>query len=658
MSNMTADIEQLLIELVRITTNIAALINATNTNASDGSDSLTSNANRLSLSAAIIAVAAFFIASLQAILEYSSAGESARHKCSVAAIGPFSEYVVKKWSFRHWRWKFYYPVLNPELFATYPREPPSPTRWELVLPGPALDSHPRATWVQLMSSGNAVGKDFIMSSIHLDVDSIPGSLDVPPQIIDLVALGKVVVYLGCDSVNISVQNRNFEAVGEFGSITTEELIGFGKVVRFQRYDHVPYHTLAAPYRLWYQHASHLVEGIFNTDAYKVQEQLDSPKSLQYVSKDLSSIFMRNEASHMTSNLKEALQKEDSNICPSGVNMMSDTNPQAAFTRWQSSLTPVFKDTKFPSILVTLAVAVFPCTVNGFPARSLLQPFLIQCRQISQALYEHCEQPFPHIPNDHNTNRQGLNLHEIIRKELTMSAILDASTTSIRTRDAAEGVKQDFNAELDLLLVKEPIPKLALGERLLRAWRMILAPIADLIKSFDPHSWAQSFREKVRYSEYKYLICAGGDAPLGILKMHIVLVDIQIHHLLSIMHRTYAPQMQFAKHENLKKEHGYFWGLLSPRGTFIFHVRAAILKSLSDASLVGSRLFDNFGPALLSEINIPTATTEYEKQTREVGDLLAFRIVLYAACLLIVPDTSDILETQLSVGRRGFVLPMI
>ncbi|TRX96154.1 hypothetical protein FHL15_002878 [Xylaria flabelliformis] len=521
MANTTADIEQLLTELVRITTNIAALVNATNTNASDGSDSLTSNANRLSLSATIIAVAAFLIASLQAVLEYSSSGESARR--------------------------------------------------------------------------NAVDKRFIMSSIHLDVDSIPGSLDVPPQIIDLVALGKVVVYLGCDSVNISVQNRNFEAVGKFGSITTEELIGFGYGINMPR------------------------------------------------------ILLK-------------VQKGDSNMYPSdiykSVNMMSDTNAQAASTRWQSSVTPVFKGTKFPSILVTLAVAVFPCAVNGFPARSLLQPFLVQSRQISQAIYGQCEKPFPNVPNDHITNRRDLNLHEIIRKELTMSVILDASTTSIWTRDAAERVKQDFSAELDLLLVKERMPKSALGEGLFRQWRMILAPIANLIKSFDPHSLAQSFREKVRLSEYKYLIHAGGDAPLEILNVHIVLVDIRIYHVLSIMHETWAPQMQFAKHENLVEEQGYFRGLLSPRGTFIFHVRAAILKSLSDASLVRSRLFDNFGRALLSEINTFTATTEYEKRTREVGDLLAFRIVLYAACLLIVPDTSDILETQLSVGRRGFVLPMI
>ncbi|KAI0196569.1 hypothetical protein EV127DRAFT_507762 [Xylaria flabelliformis] len=622
MANTTADIEQLLTELVRITTNIAALVNATNTNASDGSDSLTSNANRLSLSAAIIAVAAFFIASLQAILEYSSSGESARHKCSVAAIGPFSEYVVKKWSFRHWRWKFYYPVLKPELFATYPWEPPSPARatqtlgWKLALSSPEVDSRPRATWVQLMSSGNALGKRFIMSSIRLDVDSIPGSLDVPPQIIDLVALGKVVVYLGCDSVNISVQNRNFEAVGKFGSITTEELIGFGKVVRFQRYDHVPYHTLIAPYKLWHQHASNLVEGIFNTDAYMVQEQLDNPKSIQYLSKDSPSVFMRDEASHMTSHLKEVLQKEDSNICSDdiykSVNMISDTNAQAAFTHWQSSLTPVFKNTKFPSILITLAVAVFPCAVNGFPARSLLQPFLIQCRQISQDIYEQCEKPFPDIPNDHNPNRWDFNIHEITRNELRMSVILDASTTSVWTLDVAERVNQHFRAELGFLLLSGRMLKSPLGEGLFRQWRMILAPIADLIKYFDPHSWAQSFRERVQYSKYD----TGGDAPLELLTMHVVLVDIQLYHVLSIMHKTYAPQMQFAKHETLKKERGYFWGLLSPRGTFIFHVRAAILKSLSDASLVGSRLFDNFGPALLSEINIPTATTEYEKQARD------------------------------------------
>ncbi|KAF2965656.1 hypothetical protein GQX73_g7909 [Xylaria multiplex] len=291
MDNMTADIEQLLAELVRIAAQIAALANTTSTSASDDSDSPTSTANRLSLAATIIAVAAFLVAFLQAILEYSSAGESARRKCDLAAIGPFSKHVHKKWSFRHWRRKFYYPVLNQDfslnsvnyrgfidvlmflggkLHISLPL-----TLWDIGLFSPIhrreevdLQSRPRATWAQLLSIGSFEATRLINPKVYLDVDSIPGSVDVPPQLFDLIILGKLTLMMGFGIITLDVQHGEFQAIGELGSISTETLMGFGKLLRFQAYTEKQGHSNFLLYsHLWRKEACGLAKGHFTPHAY-------------------------------------------------------------------------------------------------------------------------------------------------------------------------------------------------------------------------------------------------------------------------------------------------------------------------------------------------------------------------------------------------------
>ncbi|KAI4599544.1 hypothetical protein KJ359_001991 [Pestalotiopsis sp. 9143b] len=112
MSENATEIEQLTLEALN--TLISKLGNATcpaSSSGGDDDDSLSSNANRLALSATIISVAAFVIALLQAVLQYASAGDLSRQKCNSAAIGAAAAHVRKSWSLRSWRRKFYYPEL-------------------------------------------------------------------------------------------------------------------------------------------------------------------------------------------------------------------------------------------------------------------------------------------------------------------------------------------------------------------------------------------------------------------------------------------------------------------------------------------------------------------------------------------------------------------
>ncbi|KAI1735086.1 hypothetical protein F4680DRAFT_453324 [Xylaria scruposa] len=557
------------------------------------------------------------------VLKYSSSGKSARCKFNVPAIGTFSDYMVKQWSFRHWRWEYYYPVIERDLFETSQSEPPNPKRTKLFLHGHrfrlVLDSRPRATWAQLMSI--AVDSGLVLSDTHRDVDSIPGSLDVPPQIVSLVSLGKLAAYLGCDSVSIDAQSRNFQAAGSFGTITTEQLAGFGSVVRFQTY-HVPFPTTLR-YDSWYKHVSHLVEGIFDIDAYKIQTILDTSKADLYMFGDPPSVLMRNEANHMVS----VLRKEGSNVLPvdvyESVNTVPDSIVETILTHWQDSLVPVFNGTKFPSILVTLAIAAFPRAINGFPGRSLLLPFLAQCRQISQAVYKQYEKALSDTPTRWNL-RLLVPLKRLSDPGCAMASLwIPRSDSTIDS--GLEKSAKEYVSELG---------------------QAILPQLSDLIKNFDPRSWVQSFRERTQ------------DAPLDMLKIQISLLDIRIRHILEIVHREYASHMKFGGCETLERKGDRFQGEL-PDDTFVFHVRAAILKTLSDGPSVPFELFEKFDQALRNQISMtePFAPRHQELMS-EASNLLALRIVVYAACLMITPDTSDILDTQISVGPGGFVLPMV
>ncbi|KAF2452709.1 hypothetical protein BDY21DRAFT_155318 [Lineolata rhizophorae] len=67
--------------------------------------------NRLAQGALVLAAGAFFVAALQAILEYASSS-STRDKCTEAAIGVSHRLVKYGWNMKGWRLKVQYPVLD------------------------------------------------------------------------------------------------------------------------------------------------------------------------------------------------------------------------------------------------------------------------------------------------------------------------------------------------------------------------------------------------------------------------------------------------------------------------------------------------------------------------------------------------------------------
>ncbi len=93
-------------------------------------------------------------------------------------------------------------------------------------------NRPRASWAQMLmafgirDTGSMVYK-------HADADIIPGSVDAPIQRVKLFDLGRLALNLGFKKVSINAKERHFEAIGDFGTITTLKTNELGKVLHFE-----------------------------------------------------------------------------------------------------------------------------------------------------------------------------------------------------------------------------------------------------------------------------------------------------------------------------------------------------------------------------------------------------------------------------------------
>ncbi|KAL4886816.1 hypothetical protein BJY04DRAFT_212793 [Aspergillus karnatakaensis] len=93
-------------------------------------------------------------------------------------------------------------------------------------------SRPRATWAQLVQAAG-INDTSALTLGHEDADSIPTSIDVPIQRPRLFDIGCLALLLGFESVKINAETRVLQAVSPYGTITTEEIPTFGKVIRFE-----------------------------------------------------------------------------------------------------------------------------------------------------------------------------------------------------------------------------------------------------------------------------------------------------------------------------------------------------------------------------------------------------------------------------------------
>jgi hypothetical protein len=97
---------------------------------------------------------------------------------------------------------------------------------------PSLRPRPRASWAQLFLALEVRDTSPLFLR-YMDAESIPSSLDVPPQRVRLRDLGELALLLGFSSVSIDPDLRKFTATSPFATISTEEVQVLGKILRFE-----------------------------------------------------------------------------------------------------------------------------------------------------------------------------------------------------------------------------------------------------------------------------------------------------------------------------------------------------------------------------------------------------------------------------------------
>lgn len=354
--------------------------------------------------------------------------------------------------------------------------------------------------------------------------------------------------------------------------------------------------------------------------------------------------------------KQLLTSNQSQLAFAGNYDAFETMPQddakAAFFKW---LEFPDKGVKCPSILVSLLVVAFPCGNTGFPGRLCLIPFLPLCRQISKGIYER-HKVSSLTPCNYTNILEYLSSrgsqYLLDRRETGLHGLNETGESHWMFNRAepheGDALWEDIAQPYLNSLTEQGSSESKTCESLLRLWEGVQNQVWDLMKDFEPKTWAHSFIKKK--SEHKYEFDSLADLahmPAALLKEQIVRLDILIQHILDILRKEYAPQMKFSN--GLRGDES--------SNTFLSLVIKAISKAVMEAK-------DNVQPledlhTAFGELLGDTAGSKnIQEHIGHVADLLRLRIVLFAAYLMIIPDSSDIVEIRHSVGYSGFALPMI
>ncbi|KAF7530456.1 hypothetical protein G7054_g9568 [Neopestalotiopsis clavispora] len=704
-----------LIGILRNNTSLAA----SSSDDDDNENSLTTTANRLALSATIISIAAFVIALLQAVLQYAGANESARQKCNSAAIGVWSDYVRKRWSLRSWRRKFYYPELRMDetIISMSMRFDGSTSKlirwmrglkgegrsyawrrctrgylgfgfyvsdgiWELVVKSLENDApwyrantnhlpwkyrliwkcfvflnrprelhRARATWAQLLDLFS-IGyyDDMILGTT--DAECIPVAMDVPAQIVSFEFLGKISFTMGLTVVKINAEQRDFDAFGELGSITTESIPGFGRVVRFQKNSPTTVCMAANQPGLWQRTNMDQVVGNFHIPWVQNNNRLGA--------------FDITMSGTLYRPVEEArLAKADTSASESKKNKSNDNSdfwPQRLL--WQMEMR--HKQIVWPSLLLAVTVSQIPVVVTAFPGDALFRPFIqIFARVAAQAKQREGE------TYDLMTNFEIGNLKEAFLEVLTNGVFpvtrrsppgtyRGLSSWAFREMDT---YMDDWDRSIpmgcyevneiwdDWYAIMSPVindTRINNGARKATKRPVILPITNDLLESLDLAKWRQDL-EDIRKIHYPPMILRFGQAirryPRAehLLWLQVYLLDREIQQVMKYL----STDLQF---EGV---------LVSIRkaGSFSLKIFNAIRSAWSDTQEDSKQEpLVALERMIALELGVTLSEDDISFYIRQLTDLLKLRGVFFAAYMMAIPDSSDLMRYCESGAEIS--LPMI
>jgi len=327
----------------------------------------------------------------------------------------------------------------------------------------------------------------------------------------------------------------------------------------------------------------------------------------------------------------------------GVKARSAQSILLAFTRWRERIEDEATFSAYPRILANLAVASLPLDISGFPARLFLTSFLGLCQRYCldiSRLLGRALTGYYSVGNGLRRNWCRINQFEPDHASFACVDFLGITNWTFELRqDEHQGlISGDISKYLEDM--ERDVDRMAL-----------LEPIPHLISNFDPLHWAQRVQKKVWGAEYTDMPDSIYD-PGYMLRMQILFLDISTQRLLYKIYKGGEWNgLMFAGTSDLDELQ------LSHPDTFVSKVMVAIRETVFKGPSSGSRLFDCLEEELLRRIVEPgKISQERQEEVGKLADFLRMRVLLYAAYLMIIHDTSDILE--LEEEGRDFILPMI
>ncbi|KAI9803567.1 MAG: hypothetical protein M1825_001910 [Sarcosagium campestre] len=425
---------------------------------------------------------------------------------------------------------------------------------------------PRASWAQLLTILR-IDNAATMSLEEADADTIPTSLDVPIQRIQLRDLGYLAFVLGFTTVVIDPSNRYFRASSPFGTISTEEVQILGKLLRFDGDALKIHQNTSRCDAFWLFRGSRLIFGQFTVGRYTLNGIFSPIDRLHYaISSDLSSeeydalevnhgvapvgsdrragailqesMHMRKlcdeSAKSFLENLISCKSEEDNDILrrwkyqfrysPSDTTLQ-DLLLQSQWTKdkdrvelvilkWQEEF-----QKRVPTVFAAASFVNLHGVICGYPARSLLYPFSWWFEHRAKFVHDHHESSFV-------VSKTAL--QAVIHGKLSWARETSHLLMSTDVGKTLGGVYGWGVSSMEELFLGCPIE--LQQEFIIRDGddvdvNIILVPeTVDLLESFHPNDWIGVIEAKQAATRIRY-------RALNLLWIQVLFLDISIQFLI-------------------------------------------------------------------------------------------------------------------------------
>lgn len=236
---------------------------------------------------------------------------------------------------------------------------------------------PLASWAQMLYAFGIADTRELKDSMA-EADSIPKDASVAIQRVQLHDLGHIALLLGFNSVEISPQDRKFDAIGPHARIYTQALSDVGKVARFEGDIFAVHSQIAIGYPIFLQNNSEMVLGKFVFGGELVS--LPAYCRIDVVVEALRESLNQHEFS---TRLQHSLEEGEGDkkgwvgIEASVFEKIYASNqiPVSCSKFQHLSSTNGIQDIRIPTIYAALTFANIPATSLGFPSDILIGPFM-------------------------------------------------------------------------------------------------------------------------------------------------------------------------------------------------------------------------------------------------------------------------------------------